>query len=207
MRSNNRQAPNAAITMRLCQIQHYTKAQHTKSTVFGVTPREARRDRSCLATIRMPRLPLSFKPKELLAVLLPVWSPPKARPTSPIKRRSDNTHLPVTNCGERKPPLAVKRSDHCSSGIEPRRCSYKVRHMSSMKIGGVSLTGISSDPRHPASLPKRLAALFALVIVVCRSEGVLVVKFITDRECHQFCARLRICDEVRGDILTGSQAS
>jgi hypothetical protein len=155
----------------------------------------------------MPRLPLSFKPKELLAVLLPVWSPPKARLTSPIKRRSDNTHLPVTNCGERKPPLAGKRSDHCSSGIEPRRCSYKVRHMSSMKIGGVSLTGICSDPRHPASLPKRLAALFALVIVVCRSEGVLVVKFITDRECHQFCARLRICDEVRGDILTGSQAS
>jgi hypothetical protein len=56
-----------------------------------------------------------------------VCSPPKARLTSPIKRRSDNTQSPVTNCGERKPPLAGKRSDRCSSGIEPRRCSYKFR--------------------------------------------------------------------------------
>jgi hypothetical protein len=33
--------------------------------------------------------------------------------------------------------------------------------MSSTKIGGVSLTGIISDPEHPASLPKWLAAQFA----------------------------------------------
>ena len=31
----------------------------------------------------------------------------------------------------------------------------------STKIGGVSLTGLSSDPEHPAALPKRLAAQFA----------------------------------------------
>jgi hypothetical protein len=37
-----------------------------------------------------------------------------------------------------------------------------------MKTGGASLTGICSDPEHPASLPKRPAALPASIIIACR---------------------------------------
>jgi nitroreductase len=47
-----------------------------------------------------------------------VWSPPKARLTARIKRRSNNTQLPANCCG-RKAQLDGKFSALCGFGIKP----------------------------------------------------------------------------------------
>jgi nitroreductase len=47
-----------------------------------------------------------------------VWSPPKARLTERIKRRSNNTQLPANCCG-RKAQLDGKFSALCGFGIKP----------------------------------------------------------------------------------------
>jgi nitroreductase len=48
-----------------------------------------------------------------------VWFPPKLRLTSPIKRRSNNTRLPVTKRCGRKAQLGGKFSALCGFGIKP----------------------------------------------------------------------------------------
>ena len=53
-----------------------------------------------------------------------MWFPPKARLAWPIKRPSQNTQLPATNCCGRKSPLAGKFSALCGFGIEPWCRSY-----------------------------------------------------------------------------------
>ena len=48
--------------------------------------------------------------------------PPKVRLTSPIRRRSNDTQLPVTNRCGRKAPLDGKFSAFCGFGIKPCQC-------------------------------------------------------------------------------------
>ena len=75
-------------------------------------------------------------------------APPKARLASPIKRRSQNTQLPATNCCGRKSALAGKFSALCGFGIEPWCRSCNSPAMETRR--GKRDPGVSG--RHPAVL-------------------------------------------------------
>jgi len=75
---------------------------------------------------------------------------------------------PHSDCHPASTRMPCCRSATPWAGLDPSAVSHSPK--SSTKIGGASLTGMCSDPKHPASLPKRLPAhLPASVIVVCRT--------------------------------------
>ncbi len=79
-----------------------------------------------------------------------MWSPRKARPASPINRRSQSMQLPANCCG-RKAQLDGKFLALCGFGIEPRRCAYNVSmhpHRKSNTTGAIPELRTSCGSEH-----------------------------------------------------------